>query len=227
MSDMNLHPALAALNGEQRERMLQRTRIRQLAPGQLLFQQGEPAKRFYIVRSGHVKLFRISPQGQEKVIEIITPGQSFAEAALFTEKPVYPVCATALEDTVVEGFDGELLRSIIDESPATALEMLRTLSIRQHKLIGEIEALSLQNATLRVACYLLRAVEEGDGGADIRLVSQKKTIASRLSTQPETLSRILTALDRAGIVKIDGPTVTLLDPEALRAVASGERPVSV
>lgn len=227
MSDMNLHPALAALNGEQRERMLQRTRIRELAPGQLLFQQGEPAKRFYIVRSGHVKLFRISPQGQEKVIEIITPGQSFAEAALFTEKPVYPVCATALEDTVVEGFDGELLRSIIDESPATALEMLRTLSIRQHKLIGEIEALSLQNATLRVACYLLRAAEEGDGGADIRLVSQKKTIASRLSTQPETLSRILTALDRAGIVKIDGPTVTLLDPEALRAVASGERPVSV
>ncbi len=227
MSDMNLHPALAALNGEQRERMLQRTRIRELAPGQLLFQQGEPAKRFYIVRSGHVKLFRISPQGQEKVIEIITPGQSFAEAALFTEKPVYPVCATALEDTVVEGFDGELLRSIIDESPATALEMLRTLSIRQHKLIGEIEALSLQNATLRVASYLLRAVEEGDGGADIRLVSQKKTIASRLSTQPETLSRIFTALDRAGIVKIDGANVTLLDSEALRAVASGERPISV
>lgn len=199
-----------------------RTRVTALAAGETLFQQGDPAHRFYRVTKGLVKLFRLSPRGQEKVIEIIGPGQSFAEAALFMENPVYPVWAGALEEAEVEGFDGAFLRSLIERSPTIAIEMLRVLSVRQHKLISEIESLSLQNATLRVACYIMRSAKAGAGKPELKLGIQKRVIASRLSTQPETLSRIFTAMEKAGILTINGSRIVVERPDDLAAVASGE-----
>ncbi|MCU7854269.1 MAG: cyclic nucleotide-binding domain-containing protein, partial [Candidatus Thiodiazotropha sp. (ex Lucinoma borealis)] len=67
-----------------------------LRDGQLFFRTGDPATHFFLVVQGQMKLTRLSMQGQEKVIEIISPGQTFAEALMFGERPVYPVNAAAI-----------------------------------------------------------------------------------------------------------------------------------
>ena len=65
----------------------------QLDEGEMLFRQNDPAERFYLLLRGQVKLFRLGPSGNEKVIEIVTPVSTFAEALMFLDHPTYPVGA--------------------------------------------------------------------------------------------------------------------------------------
>ena len=75
--------------------------VRRIAAGTTLFHQGDKADRFYFLFSGQMKLHRVVSDGQEKLVEIIRPGESFAEALLFTGTPHYPVSATALKASLV------------------------------------------------------------------------------------------------------------------------------
>ena len=85
----NLEPA-------QLDILLQHTRSTELEEGQMLFEQQRPANEIFMLQSGQVKLARISPEGQEKVIDVISPGNTFAEAIMFSRASVYPVTAAAL-----------------------------------------------------------------------------------------------------------------------------------
>ena len=85
---------------------ISRTAVRiHLNENESLFEQGAEAGRFYLVVSGQIKLFRLSPAGDEKIIEIITTGHTFAEALMFLERPVYPVSATALQQAELVSID--------------------------------------------------------------------------------------------------------------------------
>ena len=85
-------PLLSRLGEQQLQRVSTRAVHRTLDEGQWLFRQGDPARRFYLVVEGQLRLFRLSPEGTEKVIEIVSPGQTFAEALMFLNAPRYPVC---------------------------------------------------------------------------------------------------------------------------------------
>ena len=101
------HPLFNLFAGDAQERLLSEAQQRHAPASSLLLQQGQPAERFFLVLSGRVKLFRISADGQEKVVEIIHPGQTFAEAVMFMQHAVYPVCAESL-DAVELVRDGQL-----------------------------------------------------------------------------------------------------------------------
>lgn len=88
---------LSRLSDEQLARVARHANHVRLDEGQMLFRQGDPAERFYLVIAGRLRLFRLSPDGGEKVIEIVAPGETFAEALMFLEAPRYPVCAAALD----------------------------------------------------------------------------------------------------------------------------------
>ena len=93
------HHLFRALSAEQLALLLQDVTTKQLEQGQHLFEQGAEASAFYLLNRGQVKLYRLSPTGQEKVIEIVRPGQTFAEALMFLDIPAYPLNAQALSDT--------------------------------------------------------------------------------------------------------------------------------
>jgi len=99
-------PLLRPLSRDQLERIARHAVRFYLGDGESLFQQGDTAERFYLVTKGQIKLYRLSPEGNEKVIEIVTPGQTFAEALMFLNRPHYPVGATAIgsEITAPEGY---------------------------------------------------------------------------------------------------------------------------
>ena len=124
----------------------------------MIFSVGEACEAFHIVVSGQVKLFVVSPAGQEKVIEIISPGQSFAEALVFLDKP-YILSAQALADTVLVNVSKRGVVSEIEQDPHFALHMLAGVSRRLHGLIQDVEAYALRNGMQRLIGYLLRDVE--------------------------------------------------------------------
>ena len=95
---LSVLPLFNELSPTELDRLALGCQLRRLARGDMVFHVGQPCEEFHVTVIGQVKLFAISPNGQEKVIELVGPGHSFAEALMFTGRP-YIVNAPALTDT--------------------------------------------------------------------------------------------------------------------------------
>jgi CRP/FNR family transcriptional regulator, dissimilatory nitrate respiration regulator len=200
--------------------LLAGARTATLQDGQYLFRQGEAANRFYVVVAGRIGISRMSPAGDEKVVEIIGAGQTFAEALMFMGVPRYPVNARAIGATRLVGLHTGSVSDVLRGSTALCLRLMANMSLRLHRLLGEVEALTLQSATGRIVDFLLGLVQEGAPGATaVALPAPKQLIASRLSIKPETLSRALHELAAQGLIAVDGSLVEIRDVEALARYA--------
>ena len=210
----------AALDPHQLQRVIDGTRVIRLNDGERLFDHGQPARHFFRLSSGQLKLFRIAPNGGEKIIEIIQPGETFAQAVMFMDPEGYPVSAEALEPSVLLAFDSEVMRGVLRESVDTCFRVLAALSSRLRRQVDEIEKLSLHSAVSRLADYLVAQVPRDVRlVSDVRLPAPKNVIASRLGFQPETFSRVAARLVKDGLIRVRGQDVVLLDIEGLRARA--------
>ena len=213
------HPFFEHLGQSEQERLITQSNEQQYAAGELLVRQGQPAERIFLVLKGRVKLYRISADGQEKVVEIIQAGQTFAEAVMFMQRSEYPVCAVTLEAVQLVSFPNRLMMTLVVGSPLACLHLLGHISIRLHQRLGELETLTLQNATQRFALYLIQQLEDrSQETVDIELPLPKRLIAARLSMQPETLSRIMARLNQEGLIEMRGRNIhipsikSLLEP---------------
>jgi CRP-like cAMP-binding protein len=215
-------PLFAALDDDQFERVERRMQLVPLDAHQLLFQRGEPARNFYLVLEGSVKLALQSRAGDEKIVERLGPGQSFAEALMFMDAPMYPLAAIATDASLVLAVPNVEYRAVLAESPPTCLRLMAELSRRLHGLVREIEELTLASATNRFVRHVLDLAGSHPAGAvpvTITLPESKQMLASRLAIKPETLSRILRTLNDSGVVTVDGRSIHVPDLERLRAVA--------
>jgi CRP-like cAMP-binding protein len=211
-------PLFRELAPEEIDRVSVGTRELRVKRGDILFQKGDPTRGFYIVVYGQVKLLFITPNGDEKVIEIMGPGQSFGEALMFMEKP-YVVTAHALADSMLLHVSKEVVFEEIDRDPKFARRMIAGLSRRLHHLISDVESYSLRSATQRVIGYLLQPDHDDDeahGRTVVTLPASKSVIASRLNITPEHFSRILHELTETQLIEVTGRTVRILDMEKLR-----------
>ena len=185
--------------------------------GQTVVQQGEPCTGFHVVVYGQVKLGFTSPQGVEKVVEIVRPGQSFGEALMFLDKP-YIVFAQALADTMLLHVAKQVVFDELAHDPLFARRMLSGLSRRLHGLVRDVEAYTLRSGQERVIGYLLGELGEGadSGPAEVHLTPGKSVIASRLNMTPEHFSRILHELSIDGLIEVNGRSVRIPDLARLR-----------
>ncbi|WP_240636027.1 Crp/Fnr family transcriptional regulator [Caldimonas tepidiphila] len=211
-------PLFQSVSPQQLASLLGSVSERRLAKGECLFRRGDPANCFYGVAYGQVKLAIPSPQGAEKVVEIIGPRQSLGEAVMFLGKP-FPVTAEALEDSLLLRIDRDAVDRLLAEDPSFARRMLAGLSVRLHSLLRDVETYSLRSSAQRVIGYLLQHAGE-DGAADaalsIELPTAKQVIASRLNLTPETLSRVFAELSRAGLIEVQGRTIAVASLRRLR-----------
>lgn len=205
------------LNGEQLEKLKSFSHEIRLEEGEALFEVGDKAKRFFMVTEGQMKLSRLSLNGNEKVIEVVSAGHTFAEALMFHVNPHYPVRAVAIGSTGLIAFDNQAFQGLLRESVDTCFRVMGDMSLRLRHLIKEIDDLTLQSATGRVAGFLCgKYVYKGESRVEINLETPKGVLASRLSVKPETFSRILHNFTSQGLVKVNGGHIEILDPDGLR-----------
>ena len=216
---LNTSHLFSELTEAQLDRVRRHSHITDMLEGESLFFQGDNATNFYLVLSGRIKLFRISPEGKEKVVEIMETGATFAEALMFMDEPHYPVTATALSPSRVIGINCKDFKSMLRDSIDTCFLLLGTMSFRLRGLIREIDALSLDTGTVRTVAYLLHQAAPDSDNFELKIA--KSVIASRLSVKPETFSRILKNLHDQEIVTIDGRNVTIHDRDAMISICSG------
>ena len=215
-------PLFSDLSPADLSRMALGCELRRLGRGDTVFHYGEPCEEFHVVVTGQVKLFALSQTGQEKVIELVGPGHSFAEALMFTSKP-YILNAQALTSTLLLTVSKQAIVSEIERDPRFCLRMLAGISRRLHGLVQDIESGALQSGVQRVIGYLLREHEMSESANDetftVALPVSKATIASRLSLTPEYFSKVLRELEEKGLIEMDKRDIRIVD--ALRLQSYG------
>ncbi|MCR4378126.1 MAG: Crp/Fnr family transcriptional regulator [Rhodospirillales bacterium] len=195
-------------------KLLATSSIRHYPDQTTLFMEGEPAQRFFVVMEGWIKLYRLCEDGHEVVISVVSPGESFAEAAIFDNR-VYPVSSMTITDTRLLVVSAEAMLRELHDNMSFTFNMLSSMSRHLRKSITLVHQLSALSSTERLADFLLSLCDAVQGEVCLTLPHDKSLIAARLGMQPETFSRALAKLKAAGVSN-SGHDVVIQNIDALR-----------
>src|SRR5512143_2586576 len=217
IQELRRHYLFAALTEPQWTKIVPHAHVQAFEAGQHLFSQGDPAHEFFLLREGAVKLYRVSAEGQEKIMRLIRPGMTYAESVMFMDEPRYPVHAQGVDAGILVAIESAAYLGILRESFAACRTVMARMTERLHANWDEIEALTLQNSRYRVVSYLLGLVpDDASGEARVTLPARKALIAAQLAATPETLSRILHTLSDEGLIEVRDYEVRMPNVAALR-----------
>ncbi|MFV0279387.1 MAG: Crp/Fnr family transcriptional regulator [Rhodoblastus sp.] len=195
-------------------RLAEKSRVITVERGQIIFTQGDPADAFYIVIEGWVKLYRLTPGGDEAVVTVLTRGESFAEPVMFLGGR-YPVIAEAASHGRLLRIEHAVFVQSLEHESDLAAAMLASIGRRASELTEQIGALKLLDAPRRVGEFFLQLLARSADDALIALPYEKVLIAARLGMTPESFSRALAALSKVGVAT-SREIVTISDPARLR-----------
>jgi CRP/FNR family transcriptional regulator len=213
----------AGLDKAQHEALASIAAAKSYAKGQTIFFDGSEAVGFHGVLEGRARVFKLSAEGKEQILEVFGPGDTFGEAAAFAMR-LYPAHADALEECKTLFFPRQAFRDLVGKHPTLALNMLADLSRRLHRFTNLVEELSLKEVPGRLAAHLLYLSERQGDSDDLTLELPKVQLASLLGTIPETLSRILARMTREGFIESAGQRqIRILDRASLEEIANAER----
>lgn len=203
-------PVFAALTAAEREQVARLAQPVHVEAGDLVADERSAAKLLF-VHSGRLKALRSSRDGAEHLVQLIGPGDFIGESDLLTGQASHHLLV-AMEPTVACAFAHASVQRLLQQHPSMALRMLSALSRRLQSTEERLAALHSSDVITRLAEYLLDLPAEfQDGRVSITLPLLKKDVAALLGTTPESLSRALARLVRAGLVRVEGSSVTILD----------------
>jgi len=170
---------------------------RSLSAGETLFAAGDPARGFFLVRNGRIRLVRFGSGGRETLLHTVQPGGRFAEASLFAE--TYHCDAVAVIDSVVVcipktaalarlGNDADAARALVAELAREVIELRAMLTLRD-----------VRSARERVLAYL--GMRAGVDGRTVAASGHLKDIAAAIGLTPEVFYRMLAGLEADGVIR--------------------------
>ncbi len=189
--------------------------LKKVQKGEQIFSEGMDASAFFIVVSGKVKIYKVSPDGKEYTLHIHGPGDLVAEAAIF-DSMLYPASCISIENSTLIRVSRGGFISLIKTHPELSLKMMSGYSKRLRQFVAKIEELSLKDIKARLTGYLLENSTVENQVTVCRLLYSKKELSFMLGTIPETLSRALAFLKRKGLIFEKDNLIIIPDPEKLR-----------
>ncbi len=232
-------PLFGGLKEEDLRRIRSIASLKQVKKRAVLFSEGEETRGFYVILSGKVKVYKVSPDGKEQILHVVNSPDSFAEAALFLEG-TYPASAEALSDSQLLFFPKRDFIRLIEKNPQLSINMIVSLSQFLKRFASLIEELSLKEVSSRIAKYLIDLslksskadTNRNDGRTgtrfreekspkEVELDLSKTQLALKLGTISETLSRTLAKMKAKGIIDVRKNRILILNREALEELASG------
>jgi len=209
-------PFFAGLSDVDIEALMGIARVRESSRGELLFSDGEKAVGFFVVLDGKVKVYKLSPEGKERILHIIHPGGTFAEAAIFADG-LYPAYAEPLQSSKLLFLPKEGFLNLLMDNGRISINMIAGLSKFLRQFANQIEDLTFKDVPSRLARYLM-VLSEGVKES-LELPISKSQLASNLGTVSETLSRTLRKLSEDDLISVSGKKVEILDFERLEELA--------
>lgn len=201
---------ISLLTKEQKQQLFSEGKVGTYDAGHILFNQGDAAKCMYLVKKGKVSLFRLMPNGTEKLFGVFMPGDIIAEVAMFLTKREYPMTAKIEQETELNIFHHESIVNIIMQSPELSIKVISYMSNKINHLMNTLNILTQVNANQRfimklAEIYNAQSLCEGK----VHLTVTKKLLATQLGMTPETLSRVINKLKVNNLLQEAGNTLTL------------------
>jgi CRP-like cAMP-binding protein len=205
------------LDAEELKLIEQMALRKEFRKGQLIFAEGAPSRGFFLVVSGAVKIFRLAPDGRERVLHVVEANESFAEAALFMAE--YPASAAALAATTVIVVDKNSFKQLLARDARLSFKIMGSLVRWLAQMRNALTDLSMKEVPARFASYVLSLPEP-------RTVHiSKTTLAQMLGTTKETLSRLLHRLAQHRILTYRGNQIKILNRRRLEAIARSDEKI--
>ena len=188
--------------------------------GEVIFQEGDEGRGFFVVKFGRVKVFKLSTDGKEQILHFFGDGEHFAEVPVF-DGQCFPASAAAVEKSELLFFPRTTFLALLEQHPTLAIAMLAVSARHLRRMAQIIENLSFKEVPGRLAVYLLYLSERNGKGEEVELDMTKTQLAAFLGTIPETLSRVFAKMSQDGLIAIDGSRIKLLNRERLKVLAEG------
>ncbi len=203
------------------EALLPSIRSQTFRKGQYIWHTGDPAASMYLLISGQVNASRLGPRGEEFVVDVFLPGDTFGEFSIFEAGLVRIVDCAAAEDTVCLSIGRLGLLGFLERNPRLAVKMLAALSRRiRHQDLYRSET-AFQNIAGRVACVLIALADShGEATADgVRIPTElsQTTLANMVGASRENVNRALSRLVQLGDIRRRGATIVIPKLDELRA----------
>ena len=189
--------------------------------GQIIFEEGDEGRGFFVVKSGRVKVFKLSVEGKEQILHFFGTGEHFAEVPAF-DGQCFPASAAAVEKTELLFFPRIAFLELLEQHPSLAINILAIFARHLRRFAQIIEDLSFKEVPGRLAAYLLYLSERNGNVEEVELDITKAQLAALLATIPETLSRVFGKLSQEGLILINGSRIKLLDRQRLKVLAGGQ-----
>ena len=211
-------PLFAGLNEEQYKALGDRTGSTALRRGEILFEEGDPGDRLYIITEGKIKLGHTSSDGRESLLAILGPGEIIGELTLFDPGP-RSTTATAVSPVSMLSLEHSALMDILDVNPDLAKHMLRALAQRLRRTNESLSDLVFSDVPGRVAKALLdlsdRFGNPTDNGVHVPHDLTQEELAQLVGASRETVNKSLADFVSRGWIRLEGRAVTLLDVDRL------------
>lgn len=189
-----------------------------LAKGEVLFNEGEPGEKLYVIETGKVKLGHTAPDGRESLIAVLGSGEMLGELSLFDPGP-RTATAVAITATKVLSMGHEALLPWLVGRPDLAVALLAALARRLRRTNEALADLVFSDVPGRVAKALLELGSKfGEPGAEGMVVNHDLTqeeLAQLVGASRETVNKALADFSQRGWIRIEQRSVTLLDVDRL------------
>ena len=193
-----------------------------LEQGETLFSPHETGERLYIVKEGRIRLYKISPKGEEITIALVDQGMIFGEMAL-TAQQLREVYAQAEEPSLLISLSRESLEDLILNKPKVGLRLIERLSERVRALENRLEDMSFKAVPARLASLILLLVEsEGVvSGEDYEIPTHytHERLGTMVGAHRVAVTRAFRKLEEAGAVELRERRIHVKDIEALGHLA--------
>ncbi len=203
-------PYFAALNGADLEYLATRMTESHFNAGETIFLEGDPCLGLYILHTGDVRIYKLSPEGREQVLHYVKPGQSFNEVPVFDEGPT-PANVIAVTPCSMWIVPRWLILEFMRTRPEMAMTIIRNTGRRLRHLVGLVADLSLRTVTNRLAKLLL---DTAAGEQTARVLTQHE-MAAQLGTVREVVARSLKQLEICGHIRVERGRIVILNRQAL------------
>ncbi|QFU14811.1 Crp/Fnr family transcriptional regulator [Microvirga thermotolerans] len=215
-------PLFAGLPPDDLDHILREAQSIRYPKGTAVFQQDEEAHSFFVLLHGHLRVVKVTPDGQQVVVRFITPGEMFG-IAIAMGRPRYPATALAIVDSIALVWPSAAWPRLVAKHPSLAVNTLQTVGNRLQDAHTRVVEISTEQVEKRVAHALLRlahqAGRKGEDGVQIDFPISRQDVAEMTGTTLHTVSRILSSWEERGLVESGRQRITIRDPHKLFLLA--------
>ncbi len=211
-------PLFASLPAAELQDLAAAVRVDFFPRDAVVFYQGDPCDRVWMVREGRVKIVHQQADGREVILEIVSPGEAFGGAVLFM--PQHPATARAMVDTETVGFSAEHYSRLLSRNPEVAQQLINMLGHRLHAMMG-LQIMAGERVERRLAHILLKLAQRVGrpeaAGVLITIPLARQDLADMSGTTLETAIRTMSRFRQDGLVETRrGGYLVITDLDRLR-----------